>query len=84
MSDVDGVIREHIRSEFLERTPDVEIDDEMNLIDAEIVDSLGIMLLVDWLQERFDVAIGPEEVTIDNFETVNAMAQLVQGKMSQA
>ncbi|MGP0030357.1 MAG: acyl carrier protein [Acidimicrobiales bacterium] len=82
MSDVPNTIREHVRDEFLQGTPDVDLADDLNLIDAEIVDSLGIMLLVDYLQDRFDVVIGPEEVTIDNFETIAAITTLVEGKLA--
>jgi acyl carrier protein len=84
VTDVVNTIRDHIREEFLQADPGFELTDDLNLIDAEVIDSLGIMLLVDYLQERFDVPIGAEEVTIDNFETIDAITVLVEGKLAKS
>ncbi|MFN2487475.1 MAG: acyl carrier protein [Acidimicrobiia bacterium] len=77
MASIQDQIREHIISEFNAST---DISDETRLIDTEVIDSLGIFLLVNFLQERFGVEVDPEEVTLDNFESVSAMAELVSSK----
>jgi acyl carrier protein len=82
VSNVVSNIQEHLRLEFLPSHPGIEITGDLNLLDAEIVDSLGIMLLVDYLQEQFEIAIAPEEVTIDNFETLDAIVALVNQKLA--
>ena len=80
MASVEDQIREHIVAEFLGGDTSRALSDDTRLIDEEIIDSLGIFLLVTFIQERFGVEVGPEEVTLENFESVSAIAQLVAGK----
>ena len=43
------------------------------LVLKQLVDSLGVMRLIAWIEKRFDLRIPPEDVTIDNFETIDAI-----------
>ena len=84
MASVADEIREHIAAEFMDGNPAGRLLDDTRLIDEEIIDSLGIFLLVTFIQERFGVEVGPEEVTLENFESVAAIAQLVSAKRAVA
>lgn len=80
MADTASVLREYIAQEFLQGRPHTPLQDDTNLLEDEIIDSLGIFLLLGFIKERFDVAIDPEEVTLQNFETVQAITELVDQK----
>lgn len=54
----------------------VGIDDEL-LLDGHI-DSLGIVRLVAFLEEKFGKQIPPEQVTIENFRNVATIARYVE------
>jgi acyl carrier protein len=56
----------------------VEVDDD--LLAAGIVDSLGVEMLITFLEERFGVTIAAEEVVPDNFRTAATIAAFVQQK----
>ena len=74
-----------IRNFIIEEFPDADRDEitaETQLVEEEIIDSLGIFLLVNFLQEKFRVEIAPEDVTLENFASVQAMVDLVAGKRS--
>jgi acyl carrier protein len=66
--------------EFLQDKPEIELTDNTKLIDENVLDSLGILLLTSFLQERFGIQIEADEVTLENFETVRALSRLVQWK----
>ena len=78
--DIRPVIIEYINEEFVIDGTDVDIA-TANLLEEEVIDSLGIFTLVSFIEDRFGVSVDPEEVNLDNFETVEAIATLVQGKM---
>jgi D-alanine--poly(phosphoribitol) ligase subunit 2 len=40
-----------------------------------LLDSIGIMELIVWLETRFDVEINQSDLTIENFGTVNAIVE---------
>ncbi|HZD55082.1 MAG TPA: acyl carrier protein [Anaerolineales bacterium] len=60
-----------------------DIDHDESLIAKGVIDSLFILQLVSFLEEEFDVTIDDNEVTPDNFETINVMESLIGNKLQQ-
>ena len=60
-----------------EMKPGVDFKSEQHLIDDKVFDSLAIMALVAKLSDEFDVEILPTDVVPENFESVEAMWQLI-------
>lgn len=58
--------------------PDVDFENEKRLIDDGILDSFDIIQVVVELNEAFDVEINVEDLEPDNFNTVEAMWELIQ------
>jgi len=74
------VIKNYIQQEFLFNKPGVSIADNTPLIDEGIIDSLGIFTVISFLQDNMGITVEPDEVLLENFESVEAIAQLVQSK----
>jgi acyl carrier protein len=47
------------------------------LLAAGVIDSLGILRLVSFVEEKFGIEVPDEDVTIDNFQSVKAMSDYV-------
>jgi len=58
--------------------PDVEFEKEDKLIDGGILDSLDIISIVQAVEESFGVVIDMEDLEPDNFNSVDAIMNLVQ------
>lgn len=58
-------------------------DYDMDLLKNEALDSLGIAQLVAALEEEFDMEIDAEDIVPENFQTIRAIAALVE-KTKQA
>lgn len=58
--------------------PDVDFANEKKLIDDGILDSFDIIQTVIELNEAFDVEISVQDLEPDNFNTVEAMWELIQ------
>lgn len=52
-----------------------------SLLTSGLIDSLAIMRLVNFIEDEFDVEVMPEDVTIENFQTVNVIANYVQQRV---
>ena len=80
MADIKTNIKDYILEEFV---PDGDIDvaDDTNLLEEEVVDSLGIFTLVSFIENKFSVSIEAEEVNLDNFETLSSITKLVESKL---
>ena len=59
------------RDVSLDTTVDIDVDTDLLLTD--LVDSLGVVEIVAWLEDRLDVRIDPVDVVLENFQTVGRM-----------
>ncbi len=80
MADIKGNIKEYILDEFIP-DGDIDVEDTTNLLEEEVVDSLGIFTLVSFIENTFNVSIDAEEVNLDNFETLSSITKLVESKL---
>jgi len=55
-----------------------DIDFSANLLESQVVDSVAMMDLIVWFEEHFNMSIDPEDLTPDNFGSVNAMVAFLE------
>ncbi len=70
------VLKEYIREELMNGSNN-ELDETENLLAAGVIDSLGILRLVSFVEEKFGIEVPDEDVTIDNFQSVKSMSDYV-------
>ncbi len=58
--------------------PDVDYENETNLIDGKVLDSLSILTLITEICTVFDIEIGPKWMRNENFNSVQAMWNMIQ------
>lgn len=58
--------------------PDVDFETENNLIDGKVLDSFSIVTLIDTISEEFDIEISPKYLVPENFNSAEAMWELIQ------
>lgn len=51
-----------------------------DLMMTGLVDSLGVVLIVDWLEERLAIKIDPADVVLENFISVKAMIAYIASR----
>ena len=78
--DARTAIREFVIDRLAPTSGLADVRDEDDLIDSGVIDSLGIYQLVAFLEERFGIAIGDEEITPENFGSVMAIERLVAAR----
>lgn len=81
--DVRTAVRDFIVTRLAPAAGRTEIADDEDLIDTGVVNSLGIFQLVAFIEERFGVTIGDEEITPEHFGTVDAIDRLVTTRAAQ-
>ncbi len=83
-SPVPEAIREYIVREFLFGAADETFTDEDSLIDAGIIDSVGVLELVAFLQRRFGVEVMDADLVPEHFDSIAGMARFVGARRSPA
>ena len=67
------VIKQFIIQELLNSRKDVVLNNDDELLLSGLVDSLGVIRLITFLEAEWKTVIPPEDVTIEHFGTVAAM-----------
>lgn len=80
-SEVEEILKSQILKEFMYDKPEVILDNDSLLIEEEIIESLGIFVLISLMEEQFNIKINPDEVMLDNFETIDTIKSLVMSKL---
>ncbi|MGH2852307.1 MAG: acyl carrier protein [Solirubrobacteraceae bacterium] len=80
MTDAGESVRDFLISEHYWQGARGELRDDLPLIGDRVIDSMGLLRLVAWLEEQFGVKIDDTDVVPANFGTIEAIAALVRSK----
>ena len=75
-------MRKQIIEILTEICPGLDFETEKALIDDGLIDSLDIVAVVTELMEAFDVELGVDDLTPENFNSVEAIEELIESKQS--
>ena len=77
MADNTLKIKQFIVEEFMPDVPAEELEDDFDLLTGGVVDSLGLLKVVAWLEDEFDIGVDDSELGPDSFRTVAAIKAYV-------
>ena len=73
-------IRAFIFSNFLFDAEESALDNDTSFLEQGIIDSTGVLELVEWLEETFAMKADDEELIPENLDSVNRLAQFIARK----
>ena len=71
-------MKEQVIEILTEICPGVDFERETALIDDGLIDSLDIVAVVTDLMDTFDVQLGVDDLTPENFNSVESICQLIE------
>ena len=74
-------IRTYIMDNILLGSADQSIADDDSFLEKRIIDSTGILELVAFVEDEFDIEVGDEELIPDNFDSIDKLAAYTQRKI---
>ena len=80
--DIKNALKEFIKNNFLYSSDIESILDEASLIDQGIIDSTGVLELIDFLEEKYEISIENGEVVPENLDSLNNIERFVISKTS--
>ena len=69
--------------EFITReiAPDIDpVAPDFDLLEAAVIDSLGILQLISFLEERYGIKVDDEDLAPENFRSVESIVDFVEKK----
>lgn len=82
MEDIAGTVRAYILDTFLPGVSVAELADTEPLLRSGVLDSIAIIRLVSFLEERFGITIAPHEAGMDYLDTIAQITALVRSKIA--
>ena len=80
-ADVKEAVKTFILEEFLPGENPDELNDGVELMTAGILDSVAILKMVAFLEDRYKVTFDPHELDKQHMNSLESIAQLVSSKM---
>jgi acyl carrier protein len=81
---IDPLIAAEIRAHIVETRPadkrHIDFTDGSSLVATGVLDSVGVFTLIAFLEQRFDIEVRDDELQWKYFESVDAIARLVEAK----
>lgn len=71
-------IKEFIMTEVNPELNLEQLDDDEPLIDSGIVDSLGVLRILAFLDESFGIDLSGDEIKLEQFRSVRSIRQLIE------
>lgn len=76
-------VNERIKDYLMEKFPLARkrgLNQEDNLLENGVLDSLGVLDLVTFMEKEFEIRVGDEELVPENFQTLDTLCAFVQKK----
>ncbi|MEE9391672.1 MAG: acyl carrier protein [Planctomycetota bacterium] len=80
--DLRNKIRSFVASVSSSAATDIDNDDA--LLDTGVIDSVAMIELVVWVEEEFGFSIEIDELTQDNFGTIDRLAKFIESHDSES
>lgn len=75
---------DYVSREFLSSEADGKISADDDLLTSGLVDSLGVMRLVGFIESELGSSVSPQDVTIENFGSVSAIVSYLESRKTTA
>lgn len=79
---IETQIRQYINESILFSDDTIQYTDTDSLLAEGIVDSVGVMDLVLFVEQAFSVDVDDRDITPDNFDSIERLAGYIRGKQS--
>ncbi len=83
-AEIESTIRAFIEDNFLYRTEQAQLSDSESLLEAGLVDSTGVLELVDFLETEFQIRMADEEIVPANLDSIKAIVTYIKARREAA
>jgi acyl carrier protein len=78
--ETDTIIADFIKDKLLGEDDELVLRSNASLVSAGILDSVSVLKLLVFIEERFSVKVADEELTPGNFETIERITAFINTK----
>ncbi len=80
--EIETSVREFISENFQYRGDVESLSESDSLLESRVIDSVGVLELLTFLESTFSIQVADEEVVPENLDTIGRIVKYVHGKRS--
>jgi len=80
MASIETEVRQYVLENFLFGRTEVEVSSDASFLDLGIIDSTGVLELVTFLEDKYQIKIEDEELVPANLDSLNGITRFVEAK----
>jgi acyl carrier protein len=77
MKDVKGTIKSYLENVLRNK----ELKDDESFFESGVINSLFAMQLVLFIEKEFEISVDNDELSLDNFLTINKITEYIEAKL---
>ena len=78
---MEEILLNYLREEILNNQTTSKLSAEDDLLGSGLLDSMSLMRMIAFIEKKFESKIPPQDLVIENFETVRAIAAYLQTRV---
>ena len=79
--EIKAKLRDYITDKFLMDDDSIKLVDDDSLMEKGIIDSTGVLELVNFIEETFGISVEDEELIPDNLDSINNITAFIMKKV---
>lgn len=84
MTAIEADVRQYISDKLLFGRTDVVVGGDTSFLESGLIDSTGVLELVAYLEEKFQIKVEDEDLIPANLDSVNALVRFVENKSAES
>ena len=80
--EIKSIVAEYIRENFLYGKETMSLGDDLSFYNEGILDSTGVLELVEFVEENFQISVEDDELVPDNLDSLGKISAFIAKKMN--
>ena len=68
---------------YFKEQSDTAVDSTTLLLEEKVIDSMGVMELIAFIESNFGVEFTDDDLTVDNFKTIDSIMSVIMSKAGE-
>ena len=74
------IIQQFVMETFPTGSPGFRIEEDTSFLESGLIDSIGVLELVDFLEGRFGIAVEASELVPENLDSIRSICKYLESK----
>jgi acyl carrier protein len=83
INDVPGTVRGFIFERFPAASSEMSIGDTTSFLESGLIDSMGVLELIDFLEERFQIVVEDSDLIPENLDSIHNICTYLESKKNK-